>query len=1050
MLADRQARLAAGALACASAGGQLAASAADAWFLAALGPRHLGAAIAGSSLLVAVVVAVVGAQGDRRDRRQLLVALAAAGVVLLPLLELGHRFGAGGGAVAALVAVKQLQAAVELGFWIAVAERFDARASRRLVPWLTAAGGVGATAGAALVVPLARLGGTTAVMLAAAAAMAGAAGLAARLEPARRVAPPARARGRWSDGLTALRRQPLARGLALVVALAGAFASLAYFALGATAADRYRSAGELAQFLGGARAIAQAVMLAAQLVLAPRLLAWAGVGGALVIAPVGAALSGGLLVAVGGLVVAALVQVQARVLDGAIETPAEKLAQNLLPAELRGRIAGALDGGAKRLGAVLGGLLAGLLVAAQRGLAVALVVTGLGWLAAALLVRAHLPAWALAALGSGARGGRAAASGEVVLGERGARRALALLERAPPVRAAELAGDLHRAGAVDARAAIALLVPRATSGEQAAVARALWACVEQPGSRDPGAALVATLAALPSARDLSAREWLVRAVGVLGRGRGADLDGVVPGGPGVAIALSVARARLAGDAAAIDLALADGLDHDDDEAAAAAVRDLAVEVEATGADADGRRFELGRRLLRVARRGRPGSEDDRARAVAALGRLAAATGRVVDAEAVLLRSEGHVLVRRLADRRAEAAPPAVAAAALVALAGWSPMLATEDVHLLAEALGDRDDLVRDAAEAGLRGLGAGAATELARQAGFGRRLARDRAVALLRELPVTAAVLDELIARELAAVDRVALAAVALVELGDPWVQRRLTERLGERGHTTLLLAAARERSAVIAHAARLLRAARGPHERARALEALDAGLPRALAMALLPALEDVSPGARARAARTRQAAPALDAAIRAELAGDDALTRSLLVRALGARRAHYRTAIADAASVAAAEADPLALLRRITTDDDEEDDVPAPVELMLLVAQVPLLRELTTPQLAALVERALVVELGDGEVVYADGERVEDLVIVAEGALLVGDRRIHPGAALDELAPLAPRPTAAPVVAAGATRLARLSRLAIDELVDDEPGLAAILLRALGERLRG
>ncbi|HVV88736.1 MAG TPA: cyclic nucleotide-binding domain-containing protein, partial [Kofleriaceae bacterium] len=332
---------------------------------------------------------------------------------------------------------------------------------------------------------------------------------------------------------------------------------------------------------------------------------------------------------------------------------------------------------------------------------------------------------------------------------------------------------------------------------------------------------------------------------------------------------------------------------------------------------------------------------------------------------------------------------------------------------------------------------------------FGRRLARDRALALLRELPVTAVVLDLLIAAELAALDRVVLHASALVELGDPWVQRRMDERVGELGHTTLLLVAARERSTVIAHAARLLRAARGPVERARALEALDAGLPRNLALVLLPALEDVAPAVRARGALVRaDRPPDLDAAITAELAGDDPLTRGALLRALGDRRAHYRRAIADAAQVAATLIDPFALLRRIT-DDDEEDDVPAPVELMLLLAQVPLLRELTTAQIAALVERAEVVDLADGDVLYADGERVEALVVVAEGALASGDHRFAAGHALDELAPLAPRPTALRVVAVGPTRIARIPRLELDELVDDEPGLAAVLLRHLGERLR-
>src|SRR5688572_14064453 len=115
---DRQARLAALVLACASAGAQLAASAADAWFLAAIGPRHLGTALAASSLLVAITLALVGAASDRRDRRRTLIGLCAAGAVLLPALDLAHRMGAHAAAIASMIVVKQLQAAVDLGFWV--------------------------------------------------------------------------------------------------------------------------------------------------------------------------------------------------------------------------------------------------------------------------------------------------------------------------------------------------------------------------------------------------------------------------------------------------------------------------------------------------------------------------------------------------------------------------------------------------------------------------------------------------------------------------------------------------------------------------------------------------------------------------------------------------------------------------------------------------------------------------------------------------------------------------------------------------------------------
>ncbi|MBE7448439.1 MAG: hypothetical protein HS111_06005 [Kofleriaceae bacterium] len=203
MLRDRQARRAALVLACAAGGAQLAAAAADAWFLAAIGPRHLGTALAASSLLVALTLALVGAVSDRRDRRRTLVALCAAAAVVLPALDLAHRLGAEAAAVASMIVVKQLQAAVDLAFWVAIAERFDARAARRLVPWLTAAGGVGAVVGAALVVPLARLGGASLALGAGAGLMAVAAVGATRLDPARRLgAAPGRPRGehRWGGG----------------------------------------------------------------------------------------------------------------------------------------------------------------------------------------------------------------------------------------------------------------------------------------------------------------------------------------------------------------------------------------------------------------------------------------------------------------------------------------------------------------------------------------------------------------------------------------------------------------------------------------------------------------------------------------------------------------------------------------------------------------------------------------------------------------------------------------------------------------------------------
>src|SRR5439155_17570026 len=110
--------------------------------------------------------------------------------------------------------------------------------------------------GAVLVVPLAAAAGARGVLVCAAAALALAGAGAARLQATRRVQAPAApiaalvARS-WRDGARAVRRHPLARHLAILVAGAGVFGSLAYFVLGVGVATRGGTAADFAQLLGG-------------------------------------------------------------------------------------------------------------------------------------------------------------------------------------------------------------------------------------------------------------------------------------------------------------------------------------------------------------------------------------------------------------------------------------------------------------------------------------------------------------------------------------------------------------------------------------------------------------------------------------------------------------------------------------------------------------------------------------------------------------------------------------------------------------------------------
>ncbi len=89
-------------------------------------------------------------------------------------------------------------------------------------------------------------------------------------------------------------------------------------------------------------------------------------------------------------------------------------------------------------------------------------------------------------------------------------------------------------------------------------------------------------------------------------------------------------------------------------------------------------------------------------------------------------------------------------------------------------------------------------------------------------------------------------------------------------------------------------------------------------------------------------------------------------------------------------------------------------------------------------------------EVVIAAGDVLDALVVVEAGQLALGARRLGPGDCVDELAPVAPRAIPVDLRATTAGRVLRIARQDFEELVDDVPGLAAAICRALGERARG
>jgi CRP-like cAMP-binding protein len=128
---------------------------------------------------------------------------------------------------------------------------------------------------------------------------------------------------------------------------------------------------------------------------------------------------------------------------------------------------------------------------------------------------------------------------------------------------------------------------------------------------------------------------------------------------------------------------------------------------------------------------------------------------------------------------------------------------------------------------------------------------------------------------------------------------------------------------------------------------------------------------------------------------------------------------------------------------------MPSRVETLIVLGRVPLLASLSTRQLADVAERARWITAREGNVLVTAGDPIDALIVVDDGELALGDRRIVKGEVVDELACVAPASAASDLRVVRAARAIRLERVDFEELVDDVPGLASAVCRALGERAR-
>ena len=369
-----------------------------------------------------------------------------------------------------------------------------------------------------------------------------------------------------------------------------------------------------------------------------------------------------------------------------------------------------------------------------------------------------------------------------------------------------------------------------------------------------------------------------------------------------------------------------------------------------------------------------------------------------------------------------------------------------DFRPLVSALGDSDDAIRRRAEQLLRDAGDAALAALTIASQSGRRRVRLTAIEILADLRPSQEALDLLLERELQQLEACATHKKALRDLQrGGLVRRRLSERIDEGVQAALMTLEARERNSRIGEVARRLACAASQRSRARALEALDALLSRRMARTILGALEDTISTVLPR-----------EEAVQAELAGRDGLTRDLLVQALGSEgRAKYREMISSAATAVAAEADPMSLVRRLVGQEDASllTEVPSILETIVILSDLPLFADLSTVQLEELASVVQWQSLRDGEVLMEQGEEGHCMYMLQAGTLDVlvdgnACAKLQQGEPVGELALFGDDRRTATVVAMGDCQLGMITREDIERLVEEVPGIALRLCRAMSRRI--
>jgi AAA family ATP:ADP antiporter len=1028
------------------------ANTAETLFLKRVGVEYLPLALLANSLLLVGTTAGLSAFLARRDRPAWLPRVLFALAFAVAPFGLFGGMDSDAAMTALLLIARQFLSLGALAFWVALGDLLTGRQAKRLFGPLSAGTTVGAIIGSFASAPLARAIGVEGMPLVCALIMVVAGFAGGRVRAAR---PPRSERGiersafgaghRPDPGKAARgsfvslwRESRLFRLLFASLLCSGLLGPILYFEF-SYLADAATSGPDGEEALIGLyaqlRGWMNVVTLVVQLWLASRIYRHIGLPLSVAIWPVtyligfvwmGARfdIRAGMFALAGGRIAE----------DGVAET-ALRVLFNLFPESIRAHASGVLQGPVSKVGGAVGNIAA--LVAISLGTARAVgfvaIPISLIWLAAALALWRSYPSLLLAA-SAGQGLGPADEERAQLLDARTLRSLAGYLVSPDPAtcRAAiDLVTDADPAIGVQLLAEAIRDAPEST---RSLLVTALHGRVEplEPG-KPPSPAAAAALAQVLSEPNALPTEQRADALQVYARLTGGDAvtpesDALLDRALGdrepavrlAAIAELHRRGQPPPGVPDLNRALQGSLESRDVLMRRTARKELRAMLLSTAPDTE---WHQRLRLLNARLRSRA----DRVETVLALLQIARRHGAAIG-DGVLPALE------RIDDRDPRVRGPVLA---LVGHAGRADQAPT-----LIEALASRhgDEAVR--AREGLVALGAEAVGPLLAEHQFGAARQREAIIETLRELDFDPAELHTLYRSQVEFARLAALRRSALAGTHDSGPARLLCRRLEERFQqgigTALTLLAAAHDDPRIADCERQIRRNRDQRSRDIQLEVLESVLPGDARSELVPLLEgsDWHQRGAAAARALGRAALSAEAALHEMQQDADDLTRRF------ARAFRGRTDDRGAAPVETEAA------------IGDAPRMPTPMEIAVHLQSVPAFDHLTTQQLMRLANVVNEERFGADNEVYAEGDEGNSLYFVLEGEVEVVKGslsldRFVAGGFFGELSCLdgVPRPETA--TARAPSKLLRLDRDDLFNLMEDTPSLGIALSQFLSMRVR-